>query len=192
MIGFRYDGFGKRILDIAVAGAGLVVISPALAVVALAILVDDGAPIIFRQRRIGRHGVPFTLYKFRSMPTQSATVSSAEAQDLSITRVGTIIRRLSVDEIPQLVNVLRGEMSVVGPRPALPSQTELLELRTESGADRLRPGLTGLAQINSYDGMSITEKADFDHSYSRKVTCLEDLRLMTHTATYVLAPPPRY
>ena len=98
----------------------------------------------------------------------------------------------SLDELPQLFNILRGDMSLVGPRPALPSQEDLLSHRTASGSARLRPGLTGMAQVNSFDGMSATEKAEWDEKYAERITLMRDLAIILATLRYLTKPPPRY
>jgi O-antigen biosynthesis protein WbqP len=185
------SGF-KRLLDIVASSAALVVLSPLLAVIALAILLDDGRPVIFRQRRVGRGGVEFVLLKFRSMPTGTAEIPSGQLAAPRITRVGRFLRRTNLDELPQLVNILRGDMSVVGPRPPLPSQTELVDLRRRSGALECRPGLTGLAQVSSYDGMSAEEKASYDGDYVKSMSFLNDMRIVWQTVGYLRKTPPVY
>src|SRR5205823_7797451 len=120
---------------------------------ALLIHLEDRGPVLFRQQRSGRDGRPFRIFKFRSMPVNTGDVPSSQARSLRVTRVGQIIRRLNIDELPQLINILRGDMSVVGPRPALPTQTALLDMRKANAAIKCKPGLTGLAQVNSYDNM---------------------------------------
>jgi len=130
--------------------------------------------------------------KFRSMPVTTADIPSAQAGALRVTRVGAIIRRTNIDELPQLFNILKGEMSIVGPRPPLPSQTRLLELRAAEGALDVAPGLTGLAQIKSYDGMPETEKAAYDGQYARNVTFLNDTMIVLRTFGYLAHRPPVY
>lgn len=119
-------------------------------------------------------------------------VPSNSAEALKITRVGRIIRRANVDELPQLLNVLRGDMSIVGPRPALPTQSDVIAFRKKSGADQIKPGLTGLAQVNAYDGMPAEAKADWDSRYSSSVSFVTDLKIILATAKYILKPPPVY
>lgn len=187
-----YERLGKRLLDLVVAAAGLVVLSPVLVVVGASIWLEDRGPALFRQQRSGARGVPFVLLKFRSMPVSTPNVPSSEAGSLQITRVGRFIRRASLDELPQLVNVVRGDMSLVGPRPALPSQSDVLELRLANRSARLRPGLTGLAQLNSYDDMSVEEKVAWDGRYAARVTLRADLELLAKTPAYLLRPPPAY
>ncbi|HIC89968.1 MAG TPA: sugar transferase, partial [Anaerolineae bacterium] len=185
-----YCRYGKRLLDIFLSGIALLLLFPVMLLVALAILVEDGTPVLFRQQRVGHEGVPFTVLKFRSMPVNTRDAPSAQAKSVRITRVGVIIRRTNIDELPQLFNIIRGDMSIVGPRPALASQQELCELRERQGALRCKPGLTGLAQVNSYDGMPDTVKAAWDAQYCAHVTFLNDVRIILHTFLYLLKPPP--
>jgi O-antigen biosynthesis protein WbqP len=187
-----YSAGGKRLLDIVIAAAALIVLSPILIVCGLLIKLDDRGPIIYRQMRIGRKERPFALLKLRTMPTSNEVVPSAHAGALRTTRVGHWLRRLSIDELPQLVNIIKGEMSIVGPRPALPAQTRLIHLRAEQNVYDLLPGLTGLAQIHGYDAMPETEKAEFDARYRANVSLVGDLRIILSTFRYLLKPPPRY
>jgi O-antigen biosynthesis protein WbqP len=183
---------GKRVLDAFFACLVGVLSLPAALAAALLVRLDDGSPPLFRQRRLGRDGQEFTMLKFRSMSAGAATVASAEAGALPITRVGRYLRRSNVDEVPQLWNIIRGDMSLVGPRPALPSQQQLVALRNASGAINIRPGLTGLAQIKAYDGMSEEEKAGWDAEYAKSVSLWRDVSILLRTFLYLLKPPPRY
>lgn len=187
-----YRNFGKRLLDIFLSGAALVVLSPFMLAVAIAIRLEDKGPALFRQVRVGRYGRPFAVMKFRSMPVNAGDVPSAKAITIRITRIGTFIRRTNIDELPQLFNILSGDMSVVGPRPALPSQRELCALREKLEVDRCAPGLTGLAQINSYDYMPENEKVAWDASYCAGVSLLGDLEIIMRTFGYLRKPPPVY
>jgi len=192
MNGGYYPAWGKRLLDLTLASAALLVLAPLLLLVALAIWLEDRGPVLFRQQRSGRNGQPFTLLKFRSMPVGSANLPSHEAARLGVTRVGALIRRTNIDELPQLLNIVAGDMSLVGPRPALPSQTELLALRRENGSIACRPGLTGQAQINSYDGMPVTHKAEQDGEYARHVNFPHDCAIILRTFRYLARRPPVY
>jgi O-antigen biosynthesis protein WbqP len=160
--------------------------------VGFAIFVDDGPPIVFVQTRIGRYGRPFTLYKFRSMVRNVGDIPSHQASVLGVTRVGRIIRRLNVDELPQLVNVINGSMSIVGPRPALPQQTGWTSIRNANGAITLRPGITGLAQVEAFDGMSAAQKAEYDYEYVRRLGLLCDIAVLARTVAYLARRPPVY
>lgn len=182
----------KRGLDFTGAAFLLGLAAPVLLITSVAIMVEDGAPVLFRQRRSGAAETPYTIYKFRSMTHDTPNVSSADLVHDTTTRVGRTIRRLSLDELPQLFNVVRGEMSLVGPRPALPSQHILLGLRRDSGASNLKPGMTGLAQIRSFDGMSDEVKAAADAEYATTVSLSRDLRILLETVGYLLRQPPVY
>jgi O-antigen biosynthesis protein WbqP len=187
-----YRRYFKRLFDIASALSALLFLSPLLLFVAAAIYLDDGRPVLFRQKRVGRDGRLFDFLKFRSMPTNSDNLPSAAARTLRVTRVGRIIRRTNIDELPQLINILRGEMSIVGPRPALPTQEALCEMRQAKGVMASTPGLTGLAQINSYDDMPESEKAEWDTRYVLGISFLADLMIIFKTFRYLLKRPPVY
>jgi lipopolysaccharide/colanic/teichoic acid biosynthesis glycosyltransferase len=173
----------KRLLDIALSALGLVVLSPALLALALAIRLGLGSPILFRQVRPGLHGRPFTLYKFRSLVEDpEGTRTDAER----LTRLGSLLRRTSLDELPELWNVLRGDMSLVGPRPLL---MEYLPLYTAEQARRhdVRPGITGWAQINGRNAISWEEKFRLDLWYVDHRSLLLDLRILALTLVRVIA-----
>lgn len=187
-----YRRWGKRAFDLVAAAVALIALSPLLAVTALAIKLTDRGPALYISARIGRGEDVFNILKFRSMPVGTPTVASSDAATVTVTPIGRIIRRTNIDELPQLVNVVRGDMSLVGPRPALPSQRNLNALRRRNGVTRLRPGLTGLAQIKAYDNMSDEEKADWDTEYDRELSLPSDLAIIGKTITYLLKPPPTY
>lgn len=182
----------KRGFDVFLAAWAVLALAPLLGAVACAIVAEDGFPVFFRQSRIGQDDRRFMFLKFRSMAEGTSEMPSADATTLQVTRVGRVIRRLSIDELPQLFNILRGEMSVVGPRPAIPAQEELCELRRQSGAIHCRPGLTGLAQVNSYDGMPEGEKGAWDAKYAREVSVLLDGAIILRTIGYLFRRPPTY
>ena len=187
-----YRRYVKRALDVVLAGAALLLLSPVMALIVAAVKLEGGGRVLFRQRRVGRDGEPFTLLKFRSMPENTGDVPSDRAQTLQVTRVGRIIRRTNADELPQLVNILRGDMSVVGPRPALPLQEELIAQRRANGSIACVPGLTGLAQIKAHDGMTVAAKASWDGEYARRITFARDLSIILGTFRYLTKPPPTY
>lgn len=139
-----------RFLDIVLAGVGLIVAMPLMALLYLVGLLDTGVPL-FRQARVGRFQKPFTLVKFRTMRPDTQSVATHLANPYAVTPLGAFLRRTKLDELPQLWNVLKGEMSLVGPRPCLFNQTELIEERAARGVFAARPGITGLAQINQID-----------------------------------------
>jgi O-antigen biosynthesis protein WbqP len=186
-----YARYGKRFLDIAVSLVGIAILLPVFAVAAIAVFAEDRGSPFFVQDRVGQEG-SFRLIKFRSMPIGTATRASPDAAGLRVTRVGRVLRRTNLDELPQLFNVFLGEMTLVGPRPALLGQTELLALRKRSGADQARPGLTGLAQVSAYDGMPLNEKAGLDGRYAAGISFLNDLRIIGRTLPYLLRRPPVY
>lgn len=187
-----YEEHGKRFVDLVGAALALVALGPLMGVIAVAVKATSRGPALYRQTRIGANESSFTLLKFRSMPVDTPVMSSADGATLQPTRVGETIRRLNVDELPQLLNIMRGDMSLVGPRPALPSQIDLLDERTPEGSGRLRPGLTGLAQVKSYDGMPAREKASWDELYARDVSLRGDITIVSSTFRYLTKPPPKY
>lgn len=182
----------KRFFDFFAAILSLLFLSPLLFVICLAIFFTDRGPVLFIHKRIGRNGSLFSFYKFRSMPVDTPKVPSAHLYHVKLSFIGKLIRRTSIDELPQLFNILLGDMSFVGPRPSLPNQTYLFSLRQESGALSLRPGLTGLAQVRSFDGMSDDQKAFFDATYFKNVSLLMDFRIIVRTFYYLIKSPPIY
>ena len=187
-----YKNWGKRLLDILAATFAVIALIPLTLLIVLLIKVFDPGPVIFRQQRIGCNGKPFTFFKFRSMPVNTGDMPSDQVGQIKLSWVGRLIRRTNLDELPQLFNILRGDMSIVGPRPPIPSQTELLEARASNGGDACRPGLTGLAQISSFDGMSVQQKAKFDGAYAANITLGNDVLIIFKTFGYLLKPPPVY
>lgn len=179
----------KRLLDFSAALAGLVVLSPLLLAVALAIKLDSPGPIIFRQRRIGMRKSEFRILKFRTMridtPKDTPTHLLEDPQRW-ITRVGRFLRRTSLDELPQILNILAGHMSVVGPRPALWNQCDLVAERGKYGANDIPVGLTGWAQINGRDELPIEAKAKLDGEYAAKIGVLMDIKCVLGTIVSVL------
>jgi O-antigen biosynthesis protein WbqP len=182
----------KRIFDVLVSFSSIVFLLPLLLFICIIIFVQDGHNPFFFQKRVGQNGKEFTLLKFRSMPINTPNVPSTETNVLKVTFFGKIIRRTNFDELPQLLNILMGDMSVVGPRPALISQIELLDIRIANGSIKCRPGLTGLAQINAFDGMSIPEKANFDFVYSKQISFCFDCVIIFKTFGYLFKKPPVY
>ena len=185
-----YRRYFKRPLDVVGAAIGVMALSPLMALVAILIWLDDGLPIIFRQQRIGLDGNTFTMYKYRSMPRNTPELTSPLGRKMAVTRIGRVIRRLSIDELPQLYNVLQGDMSLVGPRPILVSMDKLIALRRKYGVLRFRPGLTGHAQLLGHDAMTEEEKALLDKQYCDDVTLRRDCSLMLYTIPYLFRTPP--
>lgn len=176
-------GLGKRLGDIVLSAAGLIIASPVLLVVALAVGFSSAGPVFFRQRRIGRYSREFTMLKFRTMHVGAPDVATHLLGDPErhLTAVGKFLRRTSLDELPQLVHVLLGQMSLVGPRPALYNQFDLIALRRERGIDTLRPGLTGWAQVSGRDDLGIPEKVLRDEEYFDRVSPAFDLKCLLLT-----------
>lgn len=182
----------KRLIDVTGATLLFVTLSPLLIIIALVIKIHDRGPIIFKQKRIGQYGKEFLFLKFRSMQVNTPNVVSTEVRKLNITPIGKIIRRINLDEIPQMINVLKGDMSIIGPRPCLPNQESLIALRKANGSINLKPGLTGWAQVNAYDFMPETEKADFDGEYYKKLSLWMDVKIVFRTLKYFTKKPPVY
>ena len=172
------------------AAIGLFLTLPLWPLIVLLIRQDSEGPALFRQERVGRNGRRFWLLKFRTMRVGTPTLSTAELSRKqgasAVTRFGRLLRRTSIDELPQLINVLKGEMSLVGPRPALPSQTALLEMRRRNGSDSLLPGITGWAQINGRDNLDDATKASLDADYLKLRSLRFDLRILLRTFAPVL------
>jgi O-antigen biosynthesis protein WbqP len=182
----------KRIFDILFSLFLLVCLLPIFLMISVIIFIQDGGPPILRQDRIGKNGMVFRFYKFRSMPLNTPNVESKDTHKLQITPFGKFIRRTSLDELPQFYNVLKGDMSFIGPRPPIPSQTELIELRRINGALKLRPGLTGWAQVNSFEGMSVSGKAKFDGEYASNISFGMEVLILLKTILYFTKTPPTY
>ena len=173
----------NRAADVAVAGLGLALAGPFLAAAALAIKLDDGGPVLFRQTRVGKDGKDFDLVKLRSMTVGAEHVGAGFAVDQGdarITRVGRALRRLSVDELPQLWNVLRGDMSVIGPRPTLRYQVDRYTDRQRRRLE-VRPGLTGLAQVNGRATLAWDDRIELDVWYVDNRSPLVDLKILLRT-----------
>jgi len=174
----------KRVFDIVVALAGLIVGSPVLLMLGVAVRVTSPGPAIHWSRRVGRDNRIFSMPKFRTMRTDTPDVATHLLDDPGrwITPLGRILRRSSLDELPQLWSVLVGDMSLVGPRPALFNQDDLVALRTAAGVERLRPGVTGWAQINGRDELPIPEKVKLDREYLERMSFGFDLAIIAATA----------
>jgi lipopolysaccharide/colanic/teichoic acid biosynthesis glycosyltransferase len=173
----------NRAADVALAGAGLVVASPLLALSAVAIALEDGRPVLYRQERVGRNEEPFELLKLRTMVVGAETQGAGYAVDRGdarITRVGRVLRKLSLDELPQLWNVLRGDMSLVGPRPTLAYQVERYTPRQHRRLD-VKPGLTGWAQIHGRAALPWDERIELDVWYVEHRSPLVDLKILLRT-----------
>ena len=171
-----------RTFDFVLSAVGLVLLSPLLLALTIVGLFDTGAPL-FRQRRVGRRGASFVLVKFRTMRKSAPHVASHLADPSEITRFGRLLRRTKLDELPQLWNVLVGDMSLVGPRPCLFSQSELIQERRQRGVDLARPGITGLAQVSGVDMSTPALLAEIDQKMLHQLDVLLYFRLIIRTAT---------
>lgn len=169
----------KRLLDMAGAAAALLLLSPLLLGTALAVALDSGWPVLFRQVRVGRHGQPFGMFKFRSMVKNAADIGPyfTTSADPRITRVGRFIRRTSLDELPQLINVLKGDMSLVGPRPDVPDQRALYTEADWRQRCSVRPGITGLAQAQYRSDSTEAQRLEADLRYTREASLWLDLQI---------------
>ncbi len=166
----------------------LIVLCPFFIAVAIAIYIEDGFPILFKQKRVGINYSYFMIYKFRSMKKNTPNVAThlLSNPEQYLLKIGGILRKLSLDELPNLINIIRGEMVFVGPRPALYNQDDLMALRIAAGVDKLKPGITGWAQINGRDDISIKEKVALEKQYLEKKSLLFDVLIVLRTFMSVL------
>lgn len=174
----------KRTLDIVLSLAGLVLLSPVYILIIILIKADSRGPILFKQKRIGRYKKEFYILKFRSMKIETPNDMPTHLlsdPDAYITRVGKFLRKTSLDELPQIINILKGDMSIVGPRPALWNQYDLIEERDKYGANEIEPGLTGWAQINGRDELPIDVKAKLDGEYTQNISFKFDVLIFFKT-----------
>lgn len=181
--------FFKRFLDIVLSAVGLLVLSPILLIIAVAIKMDSKGPVLFKQKRVAKGKEHFQILKFRTMyadvPKDVPTHLLADPES-KITKIGRFLRKSSLDELPQIWNILVGEMSIIGPRPALWNQFDLIAERDKYGANDVRPGLTGLAQVMGRDELPIEVKAKYDGEYAQNVTFANDIKIFFKTITSVL------
>lgn len=180
-----YRDFFKRIFDILFSLIAFVILAIPMFIIAILIKIDSPKEhVLFKQVRVGRNDVPFTILKFRSMsndaPHQMAT-ENFENPEKYITKIGKILRKTSLDELPQLFNVLKGDMSIIGPRPLIPSETDVLAMRDEYGASQILPGITGLAQVHGRDEITDENKAAYDGKYALNVNIFLDLSIFLKT-----------
>jgi O-antigen biosynthesis protein WbqP len=166
----------------------LILFFPVFLVVGLFILIEDGFPVFFKQKRVGINYTFFHIYKFRSMKKNTPNVATHLLENPSqyLLKLGGLIRKLSLDELPNLINILKGEMVFVGPRPALYNQDDLMQLRVRAGVDKLKPGLTGWAQVNGRDEIALEEKVAFEKEYLERQSLWFDLKIVVLTFTKVL------
>lgn len=199
LLRLAFRSAARRAIDVLGAATGLLLLSPLLVGTAVAIRIDSPGPVLFRQTRIGKRGRPFTMYKFRSMritaeAEKHALGNSNESrdgvlfkmkQDPRVTRVGRIVRRLSIDELPQLMNILRGDMSIVGPRPALPSEVAQYDFEARKRL-QARPGLTCLWQIGGRSELAFSEQVDLDLRYLQSRSFAKDIEIIARTVPAVI------
>ncbi len=179
----------KRLLDIILSLLGLIILSPVFLVLAIAIKIDSEGPVLFKQKRVGIYKSHFNILKFRTMridTPKDCPTHLLENPDQWITKVGKFLRKTSLDELPQIWNIFVGEMSIIGPRPALWNQYDLIDERDKYGANDIRPGLTGWAQINGRDELSIEVKARLDGEYVAKMSFMMDVKCFLGTIVSVL------
>ncbi len=178
----------KRFFDIFASLIMLIILSPLFLIISIVIAVDDGLPVIFKQHRVGKDNELFYIYKFRTMRNGTRNVASGSLSESGecITASGRFLRKTSLDELPQLFNILQGKMSFVGPRPLIPEEEKIRELRKKYNVYSVRPGMTGLAQINGRDNLTDEEKAEFDRKYVENHSFFSDIVIMFKTFSAVL------
>ena len=183
-----YQRYCKRLLDFVLSLAACIVLAPVMLAIAVWIKLDSPGPVFFRQRRVGAHKTHFNILKFRTMrgdTPHDVPTHLLKNADSYITKSGAFLRKTSLDELPQIYNILVGEMAIIGPRPALYNQYDLIEARDKAHANDVRPGLTGLAQVNGRDELPIDVKARYDGEYAANITFLGDLKIFFGTFGYV-------
>lgn len=183
-----YRNYIKRLLDLLLSAAAAIVLALPMAALAVWIKIDSPGPVFFRQRRVGAHKTHFNILKFRTMrgdTPHDVPTHLLKNADSYITKSGAFLRSTSLDELPQIYNILAGEMSIIGPRPALYNQYDLIEARDAVHANDIRPGLTGLAQVNGRDELPIDVKAKYDGEYAADITFRKDLAIFFRSITYV-------
>ncbi len=183
-----YKKFIKRMIDLIMSFLGAIVLLPVFIVVGALIYIDDPGPVFFKQKRVGKNKKLFWLHKFRSMKMNTPDIPThlLSNPEQYITKVGHIIRTLSIDELPQIYDILFGKMSIVGPRPALWNQDDLIAERDKYGANDIKPGLTGLAQVSGRDELPIAVKAKLDGEYANNISIVFDTKIFFKTIISVL------
>ena len=188
MIYTRTGLLGINMLNRLLGGVILVIISPLLLITALCILTFDQTPILFKQKRVGKDNELFWIYKFRTMKNNIPDIPTDQVIDPSklYSNCGPLLRKFSLDELPQLINIIKGDMVFIGPRPALYNQSDLIELRTKAGVHELMPGITGWAQINGRDAISILEKVELDSYYLKNKSLGLNIKILVRTLLKVI------
>jgi len=179
----------KRCFDFSLALIALIILSPIFLSLIIAVRIESKGPALFKQKRVGTHKTYFNILKFRTMRINAPSDMPTHLfknPDQYITKVGKFLRKTSLDELPQLINILTGKMALIGPRPALWNQLDLIDKRDKYGANNIRPGLTGWAQINGRDTISIADKARYDGEYVRNLGIRMDVRVFVKTIVLVL------
>lgn len=187
-VNMRYIKF-KRFIDVVLSLIGMIVLIPVFVILIIAIKLDSKGPVLFKQKRVGIHKSHFYILKFRTMSIDTPfdmPTHLLENPEKWITKVGKFLRKTSLDELPQIFNIFKGEMSIVGPRPALWNQFDLIEEREKYQANDILPGLTGWAQINGRDELTITEKAKLDGEYAQNLSFLMDIKCFVNTISSVI------
>lgn len=184
-----YNNYIKRMIDFLLSLIGLIILSPVFIILCIWIKLDSRGPILFKQKRFGKNKSFFHIYKFRTMsidtPSDMPTHMLSNPEQY-ITKAGKFLRKTSLDELPQIINILKGEMAIIGPRPALWNQEDLISERDKYNANDIKPGLTGWAQINGRDELEIEVKAKLDGDYVKRMSFLFDLKCFFGTITSVL------
>jgi O-antigen biosynthesis protein WbqP len=178
----------KRFFDIVLSAIAIIILLPFLIIFGLLIKLDSRGPIFFTQERIGRFGDPFKIIKFRTMQVDTPEVSTEELGDSNnyVTKYGHFLRKFGIDELPQLFNVLKGDMSLIGPRPVIASEKKLNRLRMKNGSLAIRPGMSGLAQVNGRDAVTIAKKASYDGTYAQTMSLIIDIQIFFLTIITVI------
>ena len=178
----------KRVADFVISLLLILILSPLLLALSLIILIADGTPVLYKQHRLGKDEKLFTIYKFRTMKNGTRLAASGDLteSDAQIIPGGRLLRKLSLDELPQLFNIHKGDMSLIGPRPLIPEETQIRDLRRQYNVYSVRPGLTGLAQVNGRDRLSCEEKAELDREYVEHCSLGMDLAILLKTVRKVL------
>ena len=179
----------KRILDILISACSLLVLFIPMLILMMCVYIDDPGKVIFSQNRVGKDGKLFKIYKIRTMKASApGNLSAAEFRDADrfVTRIGSLLRKFSLDELPQLVNVLKGDMSIIGPRPLIAEESRIHELRMQFGVYQTRPGITGLAQINGRNNISVSGKVRWEVKYLEKYGFKEDFSILFSTIPKIL------
>lgn len=185
----KYEIYVKRVFDLVFAFALLVVTLVPMVILGIAIKSYDGGPILFKQQRFGKNNKTFTLLKFRSMEVATPEKSNQSFSDMDVyvTPIGNFMRKTSLDELPQLLNIIRGEMSFIGPRPMASTDMDVVTLRKGTPAERVLPGITGLAQVNGRNLISNQQKVAYDKTYANDISFANDLKIIFATVRDVLA-----